>query len=111
MYVKQRAGHLSYQEDPKGYHSVLSQSLTKDQSIGKLLQSADIKSLSSDPLILAFAEYLCYSHHPQVRFYFVTFSWFYLSPETCLRQFIPLLSRVGLVLQYFREGPTPFRES
>lgn len=38
MYVKQRAGHLSYKDDPKGYHSVLAQSLTQDQSLGKVVK-------------------------------------------------------------------------
>lgn len=32
LYVKQRGGHLSYVEDPKGYRSMLAKSLTVDHS-------------------------------------------------------------------------------
>ena len=88
----------------QGYHSVLAQSLTKEQQplaghiikvcLTKLLclyqisyeksskdqdlmcfndgvllfQSEDIKSFSSDPRILAFAEHFCSSDKEQVRF-------------------------------------------
>ena len=70
----------------QGYHSVLSQSLTKEQpmpgriikvsevktflfilSMFNALQSEDIKSFSSDPSILAFAEYFCTSGSDEVR--------------------------------------------
>ena len=47
--------YIGYQ----GYHSVLSQSLTTEHALGKIIRADDIQSFSSDPTILAFAEYFC----------------------------------------------------
>ncbi|XP_070577566.1 anaphase-promoting complex subunit 1-like [Ptychodera flava] len=59
LYVKQRAGHLSYVEDPKGFRSLLSQTFTHDQSGHQTVQPDVIRSFTSDPSILVFAEYCC----------------------------------------------------
>ncbi|XP_077996954.1 anaphase-promoting complex subunit 1-like [Glandiceps talaboti] len=59
LYVKQRAGHLSYMEDPKGFRSLLAQTFTHDQSGHQIVQPDVIRSFTSDPSVLAFAEYCC----------------------------------------------------
>ncbi|KAK3092280.1 hypothetical protein FSP39_000671 [Pinctada imbricata] len=53
LYVKQRAGHLSYVEDPKGYRSMLAKSLTSDHSSHFSTKPEVIKAFTSDPLILS----------------------------------------------------------
>ncbi|KAL8567684.1 hypothetical protein ACOMHN_008992 [Nucella lapillus] len=55
--VKQRAGHLSYLEDPKGYRSMLVKSLTTDNSSHSFTKTEVIKSFTSDPRIVALAEF------------------------------------------------------
>ncbi|CAL1529435.1 unnamed protein product [Lymnaea stagnalis] len=55
--VKQRAGHLSYMEDPKGYRSALAKSLTADNSCHFTSQPNVIKSFTSDTKITALAEF------------------------------------------------------
>ncbi|XP_076442081.1 anaphase-promoting complex subunit 1-like [Babylonia areolata] len=55
--VKQRAGHLSYLEDPKGYRSMLVKSLTTDNSSHSFTKADVIKSFTSDPHIVALAEF------------------------------------------------------
>ncbi|ELT93542.1 hypothetical protein CAPTEDRAFT_175155 [Capitella teleta] len=66
LYVKQRAGHLSYAADPESNpcQAESLRSVTYDLSVLNdivAFQSEDIKSFSSDPSILAFAEYFCSS--------------------------------------------------
>ncbi|XP_048246060.1 anaphase-promoting complex subunit 1-like [Haliotis rufescens] len=55
--VKQRAGHLSYMEDPQGYRSMLAKSLTSDHSCHCSNKPNIIKSFTSDPRIIALAEF------------------------------------------------------
>ncbi|PVD25604.1 hypothetical protein C0Q70_13262 [Pomacea canaliculata] len=55
--VKQRAGHLSYTEDPKGYRSMLAKSLTADHSSHSSTKPDVIKSFTSDPHIIALTEF------------------------------------------------------
>ncbi|CAG5118740.1 unnamed protein product, partial [Candidula unifasciata] len=55
--VKQRAGHLSYMEDPKGYRSTLAKSLMADSSCHFVCQPDLIKSFTSDARITGLAEY------------------------------------------------------
>ncbi|KAK7104440.1 anaphase-promoting complex subunit 1-like [Littorina saxatilis] len=55
--VKQRAGHLSYCEDPKGYRSQLGKSLTADHSSHSFTKPDVIKSFTSDPSIVSLAEF------------------------------------------------------
>ncbi|XP_059145256.1 anaphase-promoting complex subunit 1-like isoform X2 [Physella acuta] len=55
--VKQRAGHLSYTEDPKGYRSALAKSLIADNSCHFSSQPSVIKSFTSDAKITALAEF------------------------------------------------------
>jgi hypothetical protein len=66
LHVKQRAGHLSYVEDPKGYRSLLAKSLTNDQSGRRNVKQEVIKSFSSDPRVLAFAESFCDQENDKV---------------------------------------------
>ncbi|KAK6181291.1 hypothetical protein SNE40_009178 [Patella caerulea] len=54
--VKQRAGHLSYAEDPQGYRSILAKSLTSDHSSHGASNPEVIKSFTSDKRITALAE-------------------------------------------------------
>ncbi|BFZ07558.1 hypothetical protein BsWGS_10597 [Bradybaena similaris] len=60
--VKQRAGHLSYMEDPKGYRSTLAKSLTADSSCHFVCQLDLIKSFTSDSSITGLAEYFIKYH-------------------------------------------------
>ncbi|KAK7469621.1 hypothetical protein BaRGS_00036350 [Batillaria attramentaria] len=55
--VKQRAGHLSYMKDPKGYRSMLGKSLTADHSSHSFTRPDVIKFFTSDPRIVALAEF------------------------------------------------------
>ncbi|XP_060071238.1 anaphase-promoting complex subunit 1-like isoform X2 [Ylistrum balloti] len=57
LYVKQRAGHLSYVEDPKGYRSMLAKSLTSDHSSHSSVKPDVVKAFTSDPRLLALTEY------------------------------------------------------
>ncbi|KAL3875250.1 hypothetical protein ACJMK2_038174 [Sinanodonta woodiana] len=57
LYVKQRAGHLSYMEDPKGYRSMLAMSLTAEHFTPRPVKPDVIKSFTSDNKILALVEH------------------------------------------------------
>ncbi|WAR18257.1 APC1-like protein [Mya arenaria] len=57
LYVKQRAGHLSYVEDPNGYRSMLAKSLTADHSAQTCVKPDVIKAFTSDPKILALTNF------------------------------------------------------
>ncbi|KAK3580765.1 hypothetical protein CHS0354_023054 [Potamilus streckersoni] len=57
LYVKQRAGHLSYMEDPKGYRSMLAMSLTAEHFTPRTVKPDVIKSFTSDNKILALMEH------------------------------------------------------
>lgn len=59
VFVKQKAGHLSYSEDPKGYHGHLAKSLNNNESSfeSTKLHPNSIKSFTSDARILAFSEF------------------------------------------------------
>ncbi|XP_074644686.1 anaphase-promoting complex subunit 1-like [Tubulanus polymorphus] len=59
LHVKQRAGHLSYVEDPKGYRSLLAKFLCTDRTARRNAKPDFIKSFSSDPRVLVFAEAVC----------------------------------------------------
>ncbi|XP_071962250.1 anaphase-promoting complex subunit 1-like [Antedon mediterranea] len=59
LYVKQRAGHLSYEQDPKGYLSLLARSMTEDSSSYHSIDLEVIKSFTSDPKVLEFASRFC----------------------------------------------------
>ncbi|XP_053374220.1 anaphase-promoting complex subunit 1-like [Mercenaria mercenaria] len=62
LYVKQRAGHLSYVEDPKGYRSMLAKSLTVDQSSQTCVKPDVIKAFTSDTKVVALTEYFFSNH-------------------------------------------------
>ncbi|XP_060553030.1 anaphase-promoting complex subunit 1-like [Ruditapes philippinarum] len=62
LYVKQRAGHLSYVEDPKGYRSMLAKSLTVDQSSQTCVKPDIIKAFTSDSKVIALTEYFFSKH-------------------------------------------------
>ncbi|XP_061163277.1 anaphase-promoting complex subunit 1-like [Saccostrea echinata] len=57
LFVKQRAGYLSYVLDPKGYRSMLAKSLTSDHSSHTSVQPDVIKAFTSDPVISSMADY------------------------------------------------------
>ncbi|XP_046664707.1 anaphase-promoting complex subunit 1 isoform X3 [Homalodisca vitripennis] len=55
--VKQRAGCLSYIEDPYGFRSLLAQTLTTDKAVAWTVPADSIFSFSSDPSTVNFAHY------------------------------------------------------
>ncbi|XP_075452467.1 anaphase-promoting complex subunit 1 [Ascaphus truei] len=59
LYVKLRAGQLSYKEDPMGWHSLLAQTVTRRNSEARSFKPEAISSFTSDPALLSFAEYFC----------------------------------------------------
>ncbi|KAJ8046075.1 Anaphase-promoting complex subunit 1 [Holothuria leucospilota] len=61
LFVKQRAGHLSYAEDPKGYKGLLAQSFTHDATGGFLTDPKLIHAFTSDPRMLNFSKMFCES--------------------------------------------------
>ncbi|CAG2230501.1 APC1 [Mytilus edulis] len=65
LYVKQRAGHLSYVEDPKGYRSMLAKSLTSDHSSHCLVKPDVVKAFTSDTRIHAMTEYFLRSKYTE----------------------------------------------
>ncbi|XP_029649484.1 anaphase-promoting complex subunit 1-like [Octopus sinensis] len=67
VYVKQKAGHLSYSEDPKGYHGHLAKSLTNNESSfeSTKLHPKSIKSFTSDARILAFSEFFLFKNEKE----------------------------------------------
>lgn len=65
LYVKQRAGYLSYSNDPQGFHGALTQSLARDQLFGKIFKASDIGSFTTDPFYLSLANAYCTIAHPK----------------------------------------------
>ena len=65
VFVKQRAGHLSYDQDPKGYRSQLIQSLSRKARhvqrlhLDAILDDDHLRHLSSDAEVQAFARLFC----------------------------------------------------
>ncbi|XP_072170160.1 anaphase-promoting complex subunit 1-like [Diadema setosum] len=60
LFVKQRAGHLSYAEDPKGYRSLLAQLLTHETTSPMTSDLQLIESFTSDLRILNFVRQFCW---------------------------------------------------
>ncbi|XP_035824384.1 anaphase-promoting complex subunit 1 [Aplysia californica] len=60
--VKQRAGHLPYMQDPKGYRGLLAKSLMADHSCHFSFKPEVIKSFTSDAKVTALAEFFINSH-------------------------------------------------
>ncbi|XP_069625312.1 anaphase-promoting complex subunit 1 isoform X3 [Ranitomeya imitator] len=59
LYVKLRAGQLSYKEDPMGWRSLLAQTVTHRNSEARSFKPEAISAFTSDPALLSFAEYFC----------------------------------------------------
>ncbi|KAM8947728.1 anaphase-promoting complex subunit 1 isoform 2-T2 [Pelodytes ibericus] len=59
LYVKLRAGQLSYKEDPMGWRSLLAQTVTHRNSEARTFKPEAISAFTSDPALLSFAEYFC----------------------------------------------------
>lgn len=59
LYVKLRAGHLSYTEDPKGFRSLLAQTFTHRNPEFLSIKPEAVSAFTSDPALLSFAEYFC----------------------------------------------------
>ncbi|XP_036606766.1 anaphase-promoting complex subunit 1 [Trichosurus vulpecula] len=59
LYVKLRAGQLSYKEDPMGWQSLLAQTVTHRNSEARAFKPEAISAFTSDPALLSFAEYFC----------------------------------------------------
>ncbi|XP_042671415.1 anaphase-promoting complex subunit 1 isoform X1 [Centrocercus urophasianus] len=58
LYVKLRAGQLSYKEDPMGWRSFSAQTITHGNE-ARSFKPEDISAFTSDPALLLFAEYFC----------------------------------------------------
>ncbi|TPX34860.1 hypothetical protein SmJEL517_g02637 [Synchytrium microbalum] len=69
LVVKRKTGHLSYQEDPHGYRSILARpfpKMTSQPSDRDMLARQDVvTSLSSDPQLVAFLNTFCRVSQPQ----------------------------------------------
>nr|XP_060610458.1 anaphase-promoting complex subunit 1 isoform X2 [Anolis sagrei ordinatus] len=59
LYVKLRAGQLSYKEDPMGWRSLLAQTVTHRNADARAFKPEAISAFTSDPALLSFAEYFC----------------------------------------------------
>ncbi|CAN0504049.1 unnamed protein product [Rangifer tarandus platyrhynchus] len=59
LYVKLRAGQLSYKEDPMGWQSLLAQTVANRNSEARAFKPETISTFTSDPALLSFAEYFC----------------------------------------------------
>uniref|UniRef100_A0A8C4PIT9 Anaphase promoting complex subunit 1 n=1 Tax=Equus asinus TaxID=9793 RepID=A0A8C4PIT9_EQUAS len=59
LYVKLRAGQLSYKEDPMGWQSLLAQTVANRNSEARAFKPETISAFTSDPALLSFAEYFC----------------------------------------------------
>ncbi|MBZ3885433.1 Anaphase-promoting complex subunit 1 [Sciurus carolinensis] len=59
LYVKLRAGQLSYKEDPMGWQSLLAQTVANRNSEARTFKPETISAFTSDPALLSFAEYFC----------------------------------------------------
>ncbi|XP_061481513.1 anaphase-promoting complex subunit 1 isoform X1 [Rhineura floridana] len=59
LYVKLRAGQLSYKEDPMGWRSLLAQTVTHRNTDARAFKPEAISAFTSDPALLSFADYFC----------------------------------------------------
>ncbi|XP_023412805.2 anaphase-promoting complex subunit 1 isoform X4 [Loxodonta africana] len=59
LYVKLRAGQLSYKEDPMGWQSLFAQTVANRNSEARAFKPETISAFTSDPALLSFAEYFC----------------------------------------------------
>lgn len=59
LYVKLRAGQLSYKEDPMGWRSLLAQTVTRLNADARAFKPEAISAFTSDPALLSFADYFC----------------------------------------------------
>ncbi|XP_034966996.2 anaphase-promoting complex subunit 1 isoform X4 [Zootoca vivipara] len=59
LYVKLRAGQLSYKEDPMGWRSLLAQTVTHRNADARAFKPEAISAFTSDPALLSFADYYC----------------------------------------------------
>ncbi|KAL7987272.1 hypothetical protein Chor_006191 [Crotalus horridus] len=59
LYVKLRAGQLSYKEDPMGWRSLLAQTVTHRNADAYAVKPEAISAFTSDPALLSFADYFC----------------------------------------------------
>uniref|UniRef100_A0A8U8B5V0 Anaphase-promoting complex subunit 1 n=1 Tax=Geospiza parvula TaxID=87175 RepID=A0A8U8B5V0_GEOPR len=59
LYVKLRAGQLSYKEDPMGWRSLLAQTVTHRNSEARAFKPEAISAFTSDPALFSFADYFC----------------------------------------------------
>ncbi|XP_077884433.1 anaphase-promoting complex subunit 1 isoform X2 [Ictidomys tridecemlineatus] len=59
LYVKLRAGQLSYKEDPMGWQSLLAQTVANRNSEARAFKPETISAFTSDAALLSFAEYFC----------------------------------------------------
>ncbi|KAJ7341215.1 hypothetical protein JRQ81_005067 [Phrynocephalus forsythii] len=59
LYVKLRAGQLSYKEDPMGWRSLLAQTVTHRNTDAHAFKPEAISAFTSDPALLSFADYFC----------------------------------------------------
>ncbi|KAM7172817.1 anaphase-promoting complex subunit 1 isoform 5-T5 [Macrochelys suwanniensis] len=59
LYVKLRAGQLSYKEDPMGWRSLLAQAVTHRNSETRTFKPETISAFTSDPALLSFADSFC----------------------------------------------------
>ncbi|XP_054654988.1 anaphase-promoting complex subunit 1 isoform X1 [Dunckerocampus dactyliophorus] len=59
LYVKLRAGQLSYKDDPQGWKSLLASAVNQRKSGVRAFKVEDISTFTSDPTLLSFAEFFC----------------------------------------------------
>uniref|UniRef100_A0A8D2NR13 Anaphase-promoting complex subunit 1 n=1 Tax=Zosterops lateralis melanops TaxID=1220523 RepID=A0A8D2NR13_ZOSLA len=59
LYVKLRAGQLSYKEDPMGWRSLLAETVTHRNSEARAFKPEAISAFTSDPALFSFADYFC----------------------------------------------------
>uniref|UniRef100_A0A8C4RIV1 Anaphase-promoting complex subunit 1 n=1 Tax=Erpetoichthys calabaricus TaxID=27687 RepID=A0A8C4RIV1_ERPCA len=59
LYVKLRAGQLSYKDDPRGWQSLLAQTISHRNPEVRSFKPEAISAFTSDPALLLFAEYFC----------------------------------------------------
>nr|XP_020664001.1 anaphase-promoting complex subunit 1 [Pogona vitticeps] len=59
LYVKLRAGQLSYKEDPMGWRSLLAQTVTHRNTDAHAFKPEAISAFTSDPALLSFTDYFC----------------------------------------------------
>ncbi|RMC08037.1 hypothetical protein DUI87_15509 [Hirundo rustica rustica] len=59
LYVKLRAGQLSYKEDPMGWRSLLAETVTHRNAEARAFKPEAISAFTSDPALFSFADYFC----------------------------------------------------